>query len=353
MPATDKPRQSLPPLPPQPSGVPWPTQDWPEGPLTSEVAARLTPLLNSAFSDPAPEIMGETHAFLAVQGGRIVAERYWTGFDSESTHHSWSQAKSITQALIGILLREGKIDIYAPADVPEWQSPDDPRRAITLDQLLRMSSGLKFAEDYVDAGVSDVIEMLFGSGKEDVAAYAAKSPLIHPPGSFWRYSSGTSNLVARAAALGLGASGEAFGAFMVRELFDPLGMRSAQPKFDKAGTFIGSSFCYCTARDFARFGLLYLRDGVWDGRRILPEGWVDYARTPTPVPATERLGYGAHWWLGMAGPGSFSANGYEGQYTVLVPELDLVLVRNGKSPDAQKEAVQNWMGEVAECFRGA
>lgn len=140
---------------------------------------------------------------------------------------------------------------------------------------------------------------------------------------------------------------------MVRELFDPLGMRSAQPKFDKAGTFIGSSFCYCTARDFARFGLLYLRDGVWDGRRILPEGWVDYARTPTPVPATERLGYGAHWWLGMAGPGSFSANGYEGQYTVLVPELDLVLVRNGKSPDAQKEAVQNWMGEVAECFRGA
>ncbi len=353
MPATDKPRQSLPPLPPQPSGVPWPTQDWPEGPLTSEVAARLTPLLNSAFSDPAPEIMGETHAFLAVQGGRIVAERYWTGFDSESTHHSWSQAKSITQALIGILLREGKIDIYAPADVPEWQSLDDPRRAITLDQLLRMSSGLKFAEDYVDAGVSDVIEMLFGSGKEDVAAYAAKSPLIHPPGSFWRYSSGTSNLVARAAALGLGASGEAFGAFMVRELFDPLGMRSAQPKFDKAGTFIGSSFCYCTARDFARFGLLYLRDGVWDGRRILPEGWVDYARTPTPVPATERLGYGAHWWLGMAGPGSFSANGYEGQYTVLVPELDLVLVRNGKSPDAQKEAVQNWMGEVAECFRGA
>jgi CubicO group peptidase (beta-lactamase class C family) len=333
--------------------VPWPTEDWPEGPLTSEVAAKLTPLLNSAFSDPAPEIMGETHAFLAVQGGRIVAERYWTGFDSESTHHSWSQAKSITQALIGILLREGKIDIHAPADVPEWQSPDDPRRAITLDQLLRMSSGLKFAEDYVDAGVSDVIEMLFGSGKEDVAAYAAKSPLIHPPGSFWRYSSGTSNLVARAAALGLGASGEAFGAFMVRELLGPLGMRSAQPKFDKAGTFIGSSFCYCTARDFARFGLLYLRDGVWDGRRILPEGWVDYARTPTPVPATERLGYGAHWWLGMAGPGSFSANGYEGQYTVLVPELDLVLVRNGKSPDAQKEAVQNWLGEVAGCFRGA
>jgi CubicO group peptidase (beta-lactamase class C family) len=344
---------ALVPLPAQPEGLAWPTQEWPEGRLTPVIAGKLEPLLDLAFRDPAPEALGETHAFLAVQGGRIVAERYWTGFDRNSTHHSWSQAKSMTHALVGILVREGKIDIYAPANVPEWQQADDPRRAISLDQLLRMSSGLKFAEDYVDAGVSDVIEMLFGSGKADVAAHAAKSPLIHPPGSVWSYSSGTSNLVARAAALGLGASGEAFREFMVRELFGPLGMTSASPKFDAAGTFIGSSFCYCTVQDFARFGLLYLRDGVWDGRRILPKGWVDYARTPTPVPATERLGYGAHWWLGMAGPGSFSANGYEGQYTMLVPELDLILVRNGKSPDAQKEAVQNWLGKVADCFRGA
>lgn len=341
----------LPPLPTQPADVPWPTLDWPEGPAARETDARLQPLLDRAFNDPAPSEMGETHAFLAVQGGRIVAERYWTDFDRESTHHSWSQAKSITQALIGILVREGKIDIHALADVPEWQSPDDPRRAITLDQLLRMSSGLKFAEDYVDAGVSDVIEMLFGSGKDDVAAYAAKSLLIHPPGSAWSYSSGTSNLVARAAARTLGASGETFRDFMIRELFAPIGMHSAQPKFDAAGTFIGSSFCYSTARDFARFGLLYLRGGVWDGQRILPEGWVDYARTPTPVPPTERLGYGAHWWLGMAGPGSFSANGYEGQYTVLVPDLDLILVRNGKSPNEKKDLVMDWMGEVAGCFR--
>lgn len=341
----------LPPLPAQPPGTPWPTEDWPQAPLDPGVAERLQPLLDQAFSNPAPAEMGETHAFLAVQGGQVVAERYWTGFDRESTHHSWSQAKSITQALVGILVREGRIDIHAPADVPEWQGADDPRRAITLDQLLRISSGLKFAEDYVDAGVSDVIEMLFGAGKEDVAAYAAKSPLIHPPGTVWSYSSGTSNLVARAAARAYGASGEAFGEFMTRELFKPLGMRSAQPKFDKAGTFIGSSFCYCTARDFARFGLLYLRDGVWEGRRLLPEGWVDYARTPTPVPATERLGYGAHWWLGMAGPGSFSANGYEGQYTVLVPDLDLILVRNGKSPNEKKDLVMDWMGAVAGCFR--
>ncbi|MFN4024221.1 MAG: serine hydrolase, partial [Hyphomonas sp.] len=108
------------------------------------VAEKLTPLLDHAFRDPAPDDLGETHTFLAVQGGRIVAERYWTGFGPDSTHHSWSQAKSMTHALVGILVREGKLDIHAPADVPEWQAEDDPRRAITLDQLLRMSSGLGF-----------------------------------------------------------------------------------------------------------------------------------------------------------------------------------------------------------------
>ena len=342
----------LPPLPSQPAGVPWPTTEWPEAKPDTATAAKLAPLLDLAFTDPAPASLGETHAFLAVQGGRIVAERYWTGFDVTSTHHSWSQAKSMTQALVGILVRQGKLDIHAPADVPEWQGADDPRRAITLDQLLRMSSGLKFAEDYVDAGVSDVIEMLLGSGKEDVGGFAAKFPLIHPPGTAWSYASGTTNIAARIAARALGASGDAFRDFMVRELFGPIGMASADPKFDKAGTFIGSSFCFCTVRDFARFGMLYLRGGVWDGRRILPEGWADYARTPTPVPATEPYGYGAHWWLGMAGPGSFSSNGYEGQYTVMVPELDLILVRNGKSPLEQKDEVMRWMGDVADCFRG-
>ena len=342
---------ALTPLPAQPNGVAWPTREWPEAKPDSAIASRLNPLLDFAFSYPAPDSLGETHGFLAVQGGRIVAERYWREFDQDTTHHSWSQAKSMTQALVGILVREDKIDIHAPADVPEWQGADDPRRAITLDQLLRMSSGLKFTEDYVDAGVSDVIEMLFGAGKDDVASFAAKSPLAHPPGTEWSYSSGTTNIVARCAAGALGPSGPAFRDFMLRELFDAIGMASATPKFDAAGTFIGSSFCFCTVRDFARFGMLYLRGGVWDGRRILPEGWVDYARTPTPVPPTETYGYGAHWWLGMAGPGSFSSNGYEGQYTVMVPELDLILVRNGKSPLEQKEAVMQWMGDVANCFR--
>ncbi|KCZ93330.1 serine hydrolase domain-containing protein [Hyphomonas johnsonii] len=344
--------ENLPPLPSQPAGVGWPTTRWPDGTPGPGVARdRIDDLLDLAFADPAPDAMGETHAFLAVQGGRIVIERYWRDYTAADTFPSWSEAKSITHALIGILVREGKIDIHAPADVPEWQGQDDPRRHITLDQLLRMSSGLKFAEDYVDAGNSDVIEMLFASGKEDVAGFAASLPLEHAPGTAWSYSSGTTNIVARCAARALGKTGEDFRAFMFRELFEPIGIASAQPKFDAEGTFIGSSFCYCTARDFARFGLLYLRDGCWNGGRILPQGWADYARTPTATPPTEELGYGAHWWLGMCGPGSFSANGYQGQYTVLVPELDLILVRHGNSSDERGDEVRRWLARMADCFR--
>nr|WP_156780943.1 serine hydrolase [Hyphomonas sp. Mor2] len=347
------PTPPLVPLPTQPENTPWPTEVWPEAPDAQGFdRAQCEQALAFAFSDAAHDKMGETHAFLAVHKGQILLERYAEGRDKTSTFPSWSKAKSITQALIGILVREGKIDVQARAHVPEWQGADDPRRAITLDQLLRMSSGLKFTEDYVDSGVSDVIEMLFGAGSDDVAAHAASFPLAHAPDTVWNYSSGTSNIIARLAADTLGKSGDAFEAWMFEELLSPIGMRSAAPKFDPAGTFIGSSFCYATARDFARFGLLYMRDGIWDGQRILPEGWVDYARTPTRTPPEEPMGYGAHWWLGMAGPDSFSANGYEGQFTVCVPSLDLILVRHGKSEAGEKgDAVRAWIAEIADCFR--
>ena len=158
---------------------------------------------------------------------------------------------------------------------------------------------------------------------------------------------------ARAAARAANAFGPDFEAFMRQRLFGPLGMTSPLPKFDKAGTFIGSSFCYCTPRDFARFGLLYLRDGVWEGKRLLPEGWVDYARTPTWQQAGAEEPYGAHWWLGLAGPGSFSANGFEGQYTVVIPDLDMVIVRNGKTSLEMKQNPKKWIADIADCFRTA
>ncbi len=333
------------PLPAQPSDTPWPTADWPVGaPLPADLPTRL----DAAFGD---ESLGITDAVLIVQGGRIRYERYGEDFDQQSRFPSWSKAKSITQALVGLAVAEGRLDIHAPADVPAWK--EDDRSAITLDQLLRMSSGLKFVEDYVPGSVSDVIEMLFGAGKEDVAAYAIARPLEHAPDTVWSYASGTTNIVCDILQRALGLKGEAFEAHMRRALFGPLGMTSPIPKFDPAGTFIGSSYCFCTARDFARFGLLYLRGGVWEDRQLLPADWVEYARTPTPVPPTEELGYGAQWWLGLGGEGSFSANGYDGQYTLCVPDLDLVMVRHGRTPLANKDALAAWMRDSVQAIRTA
>lgn len=345
------PAASLSSLPTQPQDVPWPTQVWPTAmPPAGLAQTAFAGLMADAFGTT--DRLGETHAAVVIQGGRLVYEQYAEAFSPASTHHSWSMAKSITHALVGLLKGDGRIDPAMPADVPEWQAPDDPRAAITLDQLLRMSSGLAWVEEYSRDQPSDVIAMLFEAGKDDVAGFAARAPLAHPPGRFFYYSSGTTNIVARCAAR---AAGGDFAAFMRDRLFQPLGMTSPLPRFDAAGTFIGSSFCFCTAQDFARFGLLYLRDGVWDGQRLLPEGWVDYARTPTwQQPGAEVDGrYGAHWWLDTAGPGSFSANGYDGQYIVLVPDLDLILVRHGVTPMEKKDALKAWVGEVIDCWRAA
>lgn len=312
--------------------------------------AAFNALVSEAFAQKVTPALGETHALLVVQRGRITFERYGEGFDAASTHHSWSKAKSITQALVGLLVKDRKLDVAAPADVPEWAG--DARAAITLDQLLRMSSGLKFIEDYAPGGKpSDVIAMLFGEGKDNVAGYAATQPLEHQPGTYWSYASGTTNIVSRIASRALDAYGADFERFMRLRLFEPLGIRSAKPKLDKAGVFIGSSYCFMSARDFARFGLLYLRDGVWEGRRLLPEGWVDYARTPTfQQPGVDSNRYGAHWWLDFGGPGSFSANGYDGQFTIVVPDRDLIIVRHGVTPLALKDNLKAWIGNLAASF---
>jgi CubicO group peptidase (beta-lactamase class C family) len=309
----------------------------------------LEAVIDQAFG--ARRDLGETWALVIVQAGRLVLERYGADREAEDACRSWSMAKSITHALAGILVGDGRLDIFAPADVPEWRAAGDPRAAITLDQLLRMSSGLDFVEAYSPGAPSDVIEMLFGAGATDVAAFAAASPLAHPPGTFFNYSSGTTNIVSRCLARAIAAQGPEFGAFMRERLFAPIGMKSAIPRFDQAGTFIGSSFCFATARDFARFGLLYLRDGLWEGARLLPAGWADYARTPTfQQPDCVEGPYGAHWWLELAGPGSFSANGYEGQHIVICPDRDLIIVRNGVTPEANQPLVRAWLAELAALF---
>ncbi len=340
--------EGLPPLPVQPAGTPWPTSDWPTGALPDSVdRARLEAHLARGMSD-----FDETHAVVIVQGGRLLVERYGPEHGPDATCMSWSKAKSLTHALVGVIVGDGLLDIHDPAPVAEWRTPADPRGAITTDQLLRMSSGLEFAEVYEPDKPSDTIEMMWGSGKASVAHYAADKPLAHPPGSHFSYSSGTTNIICRILADMTGLRGEAFAGFMRERLFGPLGMKTPVPKFDPAGTFIGSSFCFASGRDFARFGLLYLRDGTWDGRRILPEGWVDYARTPTyQQPGVTDGRYGAHWWLDLGGPGSFSANGHEGQFTVLVPDLDLIVVRHGRTSTEKKDLLKAWVGDLVDLFR--
>lgn len=345
---------SLPSLPAQPAGTPCPTRDWPTGDIPrSADRARLDRLVDHAFADTPPDDLDETDALVVIRHGRLVLERYAKERAATDTFKSWSMAKSITHALVGILVKDGKLDIHAPAPVPEWQEAGDPRGAITLDQLLRMSSGLAFVENYLPGEHSDSNEMLWGTGKADVAHYAASLPLEHAPGSFWSYSSGTTNIVARTCAVAADAFGADFAAFMRARLFAPLGMTTPIPKFDAAGTFIGSSWCFASARDFARFGLLYLRDGMWDGTRLLPQGWVDYARTPTFQQPTDSLRYGAHWWLDLAGKGSFSANGHQGQYTMIIPRLDMVIVRHGTTLGLKPPNVRRWIAEIADCFAAA
>lgn len=340
------------PLPPQPADVPWPATDWPEGEPPHEVDCEaLDALLDAAFAEPQPATTEHTSDVVVVWRGRLVAERYAPDTGPDDVQPSWSMAKSILHAVVGILVRDGRLSVAGPAAVPEWQQPGDPRAAITLDSLLHMTSGLRFCEDYEDDQVSDVIKMLFRPGADDTGAFAAAFPADHPPDRISNYSSGTSNIISAIVKRIVGG-GDEYLSFLRKELFDRIGMASAKPRFDRSGTWIASSFCHCTPRDFARYGLLILRDGVWDGERILPEGWVDYARTPAPVqPEESNYGYGAHWWLSDDGLGTFSASGYADQYLFLVPALDLIVVRNGNTPIERRPHVVQMIREIIGLFR--
>jgi CubicO group peptidase (beta-lactamase class C family) len=346
---------TLVPLPRQPDGVPWPTEAWPEGPVPD--GAPIDELLDQMFDTEGP--LALTYAVAVVHRGRLVAERYGgqlEHFDrppdpvtGDTPLLSWSMAKSMLHAVVGLLVGDGRLDLDAPAAVPEWSASDDPRRAITLRQLLAMRDGLDFVEDYVDDRVSDTITMLFGDGQSDMAHFAADRPLAVPPGTRFNYSSGTSNLVSGIVARLLGP-GEPYARFLHQRLFGPIGMTSAIPEFDEAGTWVASSYVRTTARDFARFGLLYVRDGMWDGRRLLPEGWVDYARTIVSDDPDDGP-YGAHWW-GVAGDtlGTWRASGYEGQSITLCPTLDLVIVRLGKTAIEHDPDLVAWRAAMVRAF---
>jgi CubicO group peptidase (beta-lactamase class C family) len=299
----------------------------------------LDPVLDGAFAEPNPKRPRRTRAVVVVQNGRIIAERYAPGFTSETPLLGWSMTKTVVNALVGILVKEGRLAVDRPIPIPEWQSADDPRRQITLDHLLRMSSGLAFDESAWNP-LSDLTVMLLGA--PDAGLYAARKSLAVAPGTVWQYSSGTTNIISRAIRAVMNDDAQ-YADFPRRALFTRLGMSHSLIESDPSGAFIGSSFGYATARDWARLGMLYVEDGVWEGQRILPDGWVTYTRTPAPADPVKR--YGAHVWLKVADEYSggavlladaFHAIGHAGQFVTMIPSANLVVVRLGltRYPDA-------------------
>jgi CubicO group peptidase (beta-lactamase class C family) len=336
--------------------LPWP--DGAAGPAAPPAPA-VVAAIERAFAEPGPpRPLRQTKAVVVAHEGRLVAERYAPGIDPGRPLLSWSMAKSVTMALVGALVTDGRLDVRAPAPVPEWQTPGDPRGAITLDQLLRQSSGLAFDETY--GATHDVSRMLFT--RPDTGAFAAAKPLAAPPDTVWSYSSGTSNIVARIVRDAFGGDLAAMVRYASERLFDPAGMTSAFFEPDVSGSFIGSSFVFMTARDWARFGELFRRDGAAGGRRILPEGWVRYATTPTPAAPLGR--YGAHWWLNAGEPGhperrawppmpaeAYAARGHSGQWVVVVPSARLVVVRLGLTlPDVEDDGTPELVAELLDAL---
>ena len=328
------------PLPKDRSSVPWPYGDLITADIPSEVdTIKLDRVMDAAFSEPDPANPVRTRAIVVVYDGQIIAERYAPGITQDTALLGWSMTKSTINALVGILVKEGRFSLGEPAPVPEWQDPGDPRGAITLDQLMRMSSGLQFAEVYDDP-FADVLIMLFA--KSDAGGYAADRSLEVEPDTRWQYSSGTTNIISRIIRQVVGGSDADYFAFPDKVLFDRIGMQTALIEPDASGTFVGSSFMYASARDWARLGLLFLSDGVWTGERILPAGWVKYSTTPTPKAPRGR--YGAQFWLNAGTPGNaqdrwmpgvpadmYSMLGFEGQHVTIIPSKKLVIVRLGLS----------------------
>ena len=316
-------------------------------------AGRLKQALDAAFTGDSPEMPKRTRAVLVVYDGRLIAERYAPGFTPAMPLLGWSMSKSVTNALVGVLVQKGRLKLDQPAPVREWQAQSDPRRAITLDQLMRMTSGLEFDEVYTPFG--DTAAMLCESG--DFAAYAAAKPLAAAPGSRWSYSSGTANIISRIVRQAAETETPNSYHFLRRELFDAIGMTSAVMEADPSGTFVGSSYTFATPRDWARFGLLFLQDGVWNGKRILPEGWVTY--TTTPAAKAPKGEYGAMFWLNAGAtsdPASrrwpsvpadaYSAEGFQKQQVIIIPSRKLVLVRFGATPTPQAWNTETFIADV-------
>ncbi|WP_343519456.1 serine hydrolase [Sphingomonas sp.] len=342
-------KRVLPPLlHPNPS-IPFPAdpRPWPIG--DSGIAPKPPAALESAVAaafDPAAS-KGRTTGVVVLRDGKVIAERYADGFGPLVPNRTWSVAKSIAGTLIGIAVADGKLDPAKPAPVPEWRTPGDPRAAITLDQLLRMASGLGS-----DTAGNRTDAIYFGGTA--VTEQTVDWPIVAPPGSTFRYANNDTLLAVRALRSAL-ADDNAYTGLPGNRLFGPLGMDHTTTGIDWQQNFVLSSQVWSTARDLARLGELWRNDGVWQGKRILPEGWVRYMTTPSgPQPKGDGPGYGATMWLfglkqGLP-DGSYAAQGNRGQYIFVIPSARLVVVRRGEDPAGNAFEAPRFVAEVLKAL---
>ncbi len=307
---------------------------------------QLNKAIHSAFDPSMGMDSLKTRAVIVVYKNQLIAEQYANGFDSQTEILGWSMGKSVTSTLIGMLVKKGVLTLTDKNIFPEWT---DDRSQITLKDMLQMQSGLAFSENY--AQISDATNMLFKA--EDITVIPKNNSLIYPPGTHWSYSSGTTNLLSGLIRDKIG-SVDAYLRFPYDSLFNRIGMNSAVLESDESGHYIGSSFCYATPRDWAKFGLLYLNQGNWNGDQLIDTSWVDFVRTPN---ANSKGIYGGQFWLNAdhsAYPDVpedlYSCNGFQGQHVFIIPSLDIVVVRMGLSEQPIFNA-NNFLRDIASCIK--
>ncbi|MBK6706537.1 MAG: serine hydrolase [Sphingomonadales bacterium] len=328
--------------------------------------ARLASAIAPFFEDPALE---ETRAVVVMHGGWVVAERYAPGYAPDSRLISWSMAKSVTATLIGLMVADGLLVLDDPAPVPEWSSPGDPRAKITLRQLLHMSSGLdhtEIAEGGKAIYEADTTRLLFLDGRENVARYAEKRNLEARPGTRFEYSTATSHILADIMTRTLTDSSDpvvrrnAMLEYARGRLFEPLGMTSAVPEFDRSGTMLGGSMIHATARDWAKFGEFLRNNGSVRSAQLLPTSWTRFMKSSSANDAA----YGGHLWLnkqrpegrdqvlfpGKAPSDVFAALGHLGQFVVVSPRHKLTIVRLGKTQDSKLDPINDQIAKLIAIF---
>lgn len=341
---------------PASEGPAWPTEAWSRRSLTEAGIdpAEFQKGVDYAFSSTGNEEDRagiRTDGLVVIHKGYLVFEQYARGYNADKRHMAWSVTKSITSALIGIAVGDRLLAVDEPAARYYPPLNHDQHEQITIAQLLRMSSGLAWEEGYEASPLrSSVLAMLYTAGRVDMAAFAASQPVVHAPDTYWQYSSGTTNILCAMLKNILGE--KAYTNWPWERLFNPIGMRSAVLERDQSGTFVGSSYLHATLQDLARFGYLYLRKGRWSDQQLIPEQYVDWSREMAPALSTTPAGklqsddrYGAMWWLNAGISESapkawkdvpddaYAAEGHWGQYIIVLPSQDLVIVRTGDDRD--------------------